>query len=131
ALARAMGEFVPEPPVALLFFPQDVAENYVKEAGIPLVLRPRNFLANAQDVARLHAFVTRQAPRYHLIKAPTIIITGDRDTIVSPELHSRALAAVLPNSKLIVLKGVGHMPHHVQKDMIYDAILKVGKLPAQ
>jgi pimeloyl-ACP methyl ester carboxylesterase len=129
-LTLPIGEFLMDSTLGLVFFPQDVPENYVQESALPLVLRPRNFLANAQDVAGLYAFVTAQAPRYPSIKAPTIIISGDRDTVVSPELHARALAGVLPNSKLVMLKGVGHMPHHVKKEAVYDAILKVTKLPA-
>jgi pimeloyl-ACP methyl ester carboxylesterase len=100
----------------------------VQRASIPLVLRPRNFLANARDVAGLHAFVTTQAQRYPLIKAPTIIIAGDRDTVVSPEIHARAFAAVLPNSKLIMLEGYGHMPHQAERGTVYEAIEELIKL---
>jgi len=69
--------------------------------------------------------VTHQAPLYSRIKAPTVIITGDRDTVVSPDIHARALAAKLPNSKLVVLDGVGHMPHHVAPDRVVAAIDEV------
>jgi pimeloyl-ACP methyl ester carboxylesterase len=85
-------------------------------------LRPRNFIANARDVSGLLAVVTVQAPRYGEIKAPTVIITGDRDTVVPPEIHSRALAAALPHSRLVVLEGIGHMPHHVAADAVVAAI---------
>ena len=78
--------------------------------------------AERRDVAGLNAFVTRQASRYASIKAPTVIITGDRDTVVSPDIHARAFAAKLPQSKLVVLEGVGHMPHHVAPDQIVSAI---------
>jgi pimeloyl-ACP methyl ester carboxylesterase len=83
-----------------------------------LVLRPREFIANARDVATLKESVTRQSPRYAEITAPTVIITGDRDTIVSPEIHSKALAATLAHAKLIVLPGIGHAVQHVVADVI-------------
>jgi pimeloyl-ACP methyl ester carboxylesterase len=51
-----------------------------------------------------------------------VIITGDRDTVVSPDIHARALAAKLPNSKLVVLEGVGHMPHYAVPDRVAAAI---------
>jgi pimeloyl-ACP methyl ester carboxylesterase len=130
-LTLPIGEFLMVPTTALVFFPQDAPDDYVQRAAIPLVLRPQNFRANAQDVAGLHAFVTAQAPRYSLIKAPTIVIAGDRDTVVSPEIHARALAAMLPSSKLITLDGVGHMPHHVGKATVYEAIEEVTKLPGR
>jgi pimeloyl-ACP methyl ester carboxylesterase len=120
--AVPVGSLLMRPVASVVFAPQEAPADYVERTGIALVLRPENFLANARDVAGLHAFVTRQAPRYASIKAPTVIITGDRDTVVSPDIHARALAAKLPRSKLIVLEGVGHMPHHVAPDQIVSAI---------
>ena len=121
-LALPAGMALMKPTVALVFAPQDVPPRYTRRASIPHILRPRNFLANARAVAGLHAFVTAQAPRYASIKAPTVIITGDRDTVVSPKLHAQALAATLPHSKLILLEGVGHMPHHVAADTVVAAV---------
>ena len=86
------------------------------------MLRPQNFLANAHDVAGLHAFVTAQVPRYAGIQAPTVIITGDRDVTVSTNIHARAIAGLVPRSELIVLPGVGHMLHHVAADRVVTAI---------
>jgi len=113
------------PGVGTVFAPQEAPADYADRAAIALVLRPQTFLANARDVAGLHAFVTRQASRYSGIKAPTVIITGDRDTVVSPDIHARALAARLPNSKLIMLDGVGHMPHYAAPDRVVAAIDEV------
>jgi pimeloyl-ACP methyl ester carboxylesterase len=120
--AVPVGSLLMRPVAAVVFAPQEAPVDYAERAAIALVLRPQTFLANARDVAGLHAFVTRQAPRYASIKAPTVIITGDRDTVVSPDIHARALAAKLPRSKLIVLEGVGHMPHHVAPEQIVSAI---------
>jgi pimeloyl-ACP methyl ester carboxylesterase len=124
-LAVPAGAVLIRPAVGTVFAPQDAPTDYADRAAIALVLRPQTFLANARDVAGLHAFVTRQAPFYNRIKAPTVIITGDRDTVVSPDIHARALAAKLPNSKLVVLDGVGHMPHHVSPDRVVAAIDEV------
>jgi pimeloyl-ACP methyl ester carboxylesterase len=121
-LALPVGVLLMQPTVALVFAPQLAPPSYAQRAAIPLVLRPRNFIANARDVSGLLAVVTVQAPRYGEIKAPTVIITGDRDTVVPPEIHSRALAAALPHSRLVVLEGIGHMPHHVAADAVVAAI---------
>ena len=124
-LAVPVGSLLMQPVAAAVFAPQEAPADYAERAAIALVLRPQTFLANARDVAGLNAFVTRQAPGYASIKAPTVIIAGDRDTIVSPDIHARALAAKLPNSKLVVLEGVGHMPHHVAPDRVVAAIDEV------
>jgi hypothetical protein len=39
-----------------------------------------------------------------------LIITGDRDTMVSGQINARALAATLPFAKLVLLKEIRHMP---------------------
>jgi len=79
---------------------------------------PREFLANAWDLVTLKAAVAEQASRYGNIKAPVVVITGDTDTTVSPGIHSRRLAATVPNAKLIVLPGVGHMVQYAAPELV-------------
>jgi pimeloyl-ACP methyl ester carboxylesterase len=105
-----------------VFAPQPVPADYAQRVGIRLVLRPENFIANAQDVAGLKDFVTAQAPRYSELKMPVTIITGDRDGIVEPQVHARVLVNTVPHSKLIMLEGIGHMPHHVARERVVEAI---------
>ena len=126
-LALPAGMILLEPAIASTFAPQTAPDDYAQRAAIRLLLRPGNFIANARDVAGLKDFVTSQAPRYPELKMPTTVITGDRDTIVSPRIHARALAEELPHSKLIMLEGVGHMPHHVARDRVVEAIEDVVK----
>jgi pimeloyl-ACP methyl ester carboxylesterase len=104
------------------FRPQAPPSKYLKRSAAFLLLRPATFLANARDVAGLQGFLAQQAARYGALKAPTIIITGDRDPIVSPRHHAMALAAVVPGAKLIVLPGIGHMPHHAAADRVIAAV---------
>jgi len=94
------------------FAPQSMPESYTQRAAIALALRPPEFFANSQDVARLLDHLKRQAPRYGEIKSPTVIITGDSDTTVPPDTHARPLARTLPHAKLIELPGVGHAVQH-------------------
>jgi pimeloyl-ACP methyl ester carboxylesterase len=105
-----------------VFEPQSVPPDYVRRAAIRLVLRPKTFYSNARDLALLKGFITDQVPRYAELRTPTVIITGDRDTMVSPDINARALAATLPRAKLVLLKDIGHMPHHAAPDIIMAAI---------
>src|SRR5215470_17571269 len=114
--------------IASVFAPQPAPADYVRRAAIRLLLRPAEFVANAQDIAALKAFVTAQAPRYGEIAAPTVILTGSADRTVSPHIHARAIAAAVPNARLVILAGVGHMPHHVDADAVVAAI---SQLPAR
>ncbi len=114
--------------VASVFAPQSTPSDYVRRAAIRLLLRPAELVANAQDIAALKGFVTAQAPRYGEIGAPTVILTGSADITVSPHIHARAVAAAVPHARLIVLAGVGHMPHHADADAVVAAI---GQLSAR
>jgi pimeloyl-ACP methyl ester carboxylesterase len=105
-----------------VFEPQPVPEDYMRRAAILLVLRPKTFYSNARDLALLESFIRTQVPRYGDLRTPTIIITGDRDALVSPEINARALAAVLPSAKLVLLKNIGHMPHHAAPEVVAAAI---------
>src|SRR5882757_2735201 len=70
-----------------VFAPQPVPDGYVENTATALLLRPREFLANAHDLVTLKAAVAEQAPRYANIKAPITIITGDQtDKTVSTNI---------------------------------------------
>ena len=96
--------------------------DFVRSSATFLLLRPREFLANAWDLVTLKAAVAEQAPRYGTIKAPVVLIAGDTDTTVSPNIHSRRLAAAVPNAKLIVLPGVGHMVQYAAPELVVREI---------
>ena len=116
--------------VRAVFAPKDPPADYAEAARIPLALRPSVFQANAEDVAGLYAALTAQQPRYKDIRVPTVIISGDADDIVWTDLHSRGLAREVPGARLIILPGVGHMPHHAASDRIITEIDGLTAMPA-
>jgi pimeloyl-ACP methyl ester carboxylesterase len=105
-----------------VFAPQAVPEDYLVAAQIPLVLRPSAFEANAYDVAGLYDAVTAQNSRYGEIRMPATVIAGDADRIVYTDIHSRSFAREVPWTKLIILPGMGHMPHYGATDLIVAEI---------
>ena len=117
-----LGYFLTEPGVRGAFLPQTPPDNFVKNTATPLLLRPREFLANARDLVTLKEAVREQAPRYVDIMAPVVVITGDKDKTVSPSIHSRPFAAVVSNAKLIVLADVGHMVQQAAPELVISEI---------
>lgn len=105
-----------------VFAPQPMPDDFVRNSETLLLLRPREFIANARDLVTLKAAVVAQAPRYAEIKAQVTIISGDVDKTVSTGIHSRPLAATAPNAKLIVLPGVGHMVQYAVPDLVVSEI---------
>jgi pimeloyl-ACP methyl ester carboxylesterase len=70
-------------------------------------------------------FIAAQVPSYVHLRLPTIIITGDRNVMISPKINACALAATLPHAQLVILKGVGHMPHHAAPEIV-AALIRAG-----
>jgi pimeloyl-ACP methyl ester carboxylesterase len=117
-----LGLLLAEPGARGVFQPQTMPDGFVRNTATPLLLRPREFIANAHDLVTLKAAVAEQAPRYAEIKAPVTIITGDADKTVSTNIHSRSFAAAAPNVKLIVLPGIGHMVQNAVPDLVIDEV---------
>jgi pimeloyl-ACP methyl ester carboxylesterase len=105
-----------------VFAPQAMPEGFVKDSATRLLLRPRELVANARDLVTLRAAMAEQAPRYGNITAPITIIAGDADKTVSTHIHSQPLAKTAKNTKLIVLKGVGHMIQYAAPDLVVSEI---------
>jgi pimeloyl-ACP methyl ester carboxylesterase len=125
-----LGYFLTEPGARSVFLPQIMPKDFVSDSATPLLLRPREFLANARDLVTLKAAVVEQAPRYAAIRAPTVVIAGDgSDKTVSTEIHSRPFAAAVPDAKLIVLPGVGHMVQNAAPELVAREIeAMIGKV---
>jgi pimeloyl-ACP methyl ester carboxylesterase len=131
-----LGLLLAGPAVRTVFLPQKMPDGFVRDTATLLVLRPHEFRANARDLVTLKAAVTAQAPRYGEIKVPTTIISGDADKTVSTNIHSRPFAATVPNAKLIVLEGIGHMVQQAVPDLVVSEIqamvdrINSGHMPA-
>jgi pimeloyl-ACP methyl ester carboxylesterase len=117
-----LGYFLMEGGARGVFLPQIMPDGFVDNTATALLLRPREFLANARDLVTLKAAVTEQAPRYANIKAPTVVISGDVDKTVSTNIHSRPFTAAVANAKLIVLPGVGHMVQNAVPELVVAEI---------
>jgi pimeloyl-ACP methyl ester carboxylesterase len=118
-----LGYFLTEPGARSVFLPQIMPKDFVSDTATPLLLRPREFLANARDLVTLKEAVREQAPRYAAIKTPIVVIAGDEsDKTVSTNIHSRPFAAVVPGAKLIVLPNVGHMVQNAAPELVMREI---------
>jgi pimeloyl-ACP methyl ester carboxylesterase len=117
-----LGFFLTVPGARGVFLPQVMPDGFVGDTATPLLLRPREFLANARDLVTLKAAVKEQAPRYGEIKAPVVLISGDVDKTVSTDIHSRPFAKAVPHAKLIVLPNVGHMVQNAAPERVVAEI---------
>ncbi len=125
--AMPLGLLTMEGALKSVFAPGSPPPDYARRTGLARVLRPKNFAANARDVAGTFAFVTPQAARMKEIAAPTAIVTGDRDSIVFAHIHSLGSARDIAGATLTFLPGVGHSPHWADPDAVVAAIESVAE----
>jgi pimeloyl-ACP methyl ester carboxylesterase len=105
-----------------VFAPNHRPDDYIERTHARLALGPSSFHNNAVDIANLNDYLKKVSPRYGEINAPTVIITGDKDVIVSPQIHSRHLAQVIPGARLIVVHNMGHKSDYVANEVAVAAM---------
>ncbi|MGJ4910750.1 alpha/beta fold hydrolase [Bradyrhizobium oligotrophicum] len=108
-----------------VFAPQAMPDDFVDRTATPLLLRPREFIANARDLVTLKQAVIEQAPRYAEIKVPVTIVAGEADRTVYTDIHARPLAQVVPHSRLIVLPELGHMVQNAVPELVAGEVDRI------
>lgn len=117
-----LGLLLAGPAARSVFLPQPMPEDFLDRTATPLLLRPREFVANAQDLVTLKQAVIEQAPRYGEIKIPVTIIAGDADRTVFTDIHSRPFAQAVPQTRLIVRRDLGHMVQNAVPELVIGEI---------
>lgn len=114
AVARLapLGQIMLAKGLDAVFHPQKPPPGFVERTALPLLFRPGQFAANAQDMAGLHGFLTWQAVRYGDLTIPVIALVSDADRIVPME-HGTALSEQSGMVELRVLSGLGHALQHL------------------
>jgi poly(3-hydroxyalkanoate) depolymerase len=78
--------------------------------------RPPSFRGYLGQVLAISTFTT--APLLHRVKAPTLVVSGDDDPLV-PLVNARLLTALIPDARLHVVRGGGHL-------ILFDTADEVG-----
>ncbi|HMS94666.1 MAG TPA: alpha/beta hydrolase [Tabrizicola sp.] len=118
--------FVPQSYVraatAAVFAPDPVPAGYDDHLRAALSLRRSTLAANTAQVNALRAELVMMQPRYATLFLPVELIHGSEDTIVPLSVHSGPLSGLLPDARLTVIDGAGHMPHHAHAARVIEAI---------
>ena len=104
-----------------LFAPSRVSETF--KAGFPtsMALRPGQLRASAGDTAMMPFEAIGLSRRYREFSCPILLIAGEGDRIASFEHQTERLAAEI-GCELHVVKGAGHMIHHIALDEVATAL---------
>lgn len=118
------GQSAMESAIENAFAPNPVPDDYMRQAGLKLSLRPSVFADNAEDARRLSDFLAMQSRRYPEIEPPLLLLTGSDDAIVPSWNHADRLQKQVHGAERIDLENTGHVPHHVRPRQVVDAITR-------
>jgi pimeloyl-ACP methyl ester carboxylesterase len=116
---------------AMVLDPDDVTTEKTDILQQPLVLQDAtntlgDWLKYVLTVQELS--LTTDPANYKTLTMPTLIVWGDSDTII-PLKEGEYLQSLIPNSELVVLKAVNHIPHLEDLDVLMKVVLGfLGKL---
>ena len=116
------GQLLMDDAIANVFHPELPPPDYVQRTGVKLVLRPGNYVSNAEDVGRLSDYLGHQSRKYARIQRPVLLIHGTEDHIVPAWNHTDRLIKILTNAEVVRLEGVGHALHHTQTGRVAGLI---------
>lgn len=93
-----------EPNIAFAFHPDNAQR--LAQPYLDLILRA----GAAQLVRQNRAVIARPDARTHLaaLKCPTLVLCGEADRLTPPPC-SQAIASLVPQARLVLLAGCGHM----------------------
>jgi pimeloyl-ACP methyl ester carboxylesterase len=103
------------------FYPQPVPRAYVTLAAASWLGR-KQLKAYLEDESSLNDSLETISKRYSQISAPVVIVTGDRDQIVSAKDNAYRLEAAITNARVITLKDTGHEIPQTHPESIYEAL---------
>lgn len=106
------------------FSPNAIPNGYLEHIATELTLTSGAAAAAAGDVATFNGALGLQAQRYPGFDRPVELVYGDADLILSPSEQGEAASELLPNARLTIEKGAGHMIHHTHPDLCLEAILR-------
>lgn len=113
-----------------VFAPQQAPAGYAGHIGAPLTLRRASLRENALQRASLKPELAALSQRYDALRLPIEILHGSADETVALSIHSEPMAGALPNARLTVLEGIGHMPHHSRPGAVVEAIHRAARRAA-
>jgi pimeloyl-ACP methyl ester carboxylesterase len=111
---------------SMILDPNDATEEKIKILQQPLVLQDAtNTLGDwlKEVLGSQQISLTTDPANYQSLRMPTLIVWGDSDTVI-PLKEGEYLQSLIPNSELVVMKGVNHIPHVEDLDTLMKIVLE-------
>ena len=113
----------------MLFSPAQVPTRFQAEYSPAMALRPSQIRATSMDGALMIPGVLSLRGSYKDLSMPVVIMAGDGDKVVFKR-SAEWLQASIKGSVLWIVKGAGHMVHHLAAREVAEAIETAGTADA-
>jgi pimeloyl-ACP methyl ester carboxylesterase len=107
-----------------MFSPGPVPPRFQAEYSSAMALRPSQIRATSVDGALMIPAALNLRRHYKNMTLPVVIFAGDGDKVVFHR-RSKQLRDGIPGSRLEIVKGAGHMVHHVATRQVAQAVESV------
>jgi pimeloyl-ACP methyl ester carboxylesterase len=101
--------------LARVFWPNPVPA-YLKSFPFRHAASESAILAMSGELRAFNRSMIPAALRLRRLNVPTVIVAGTSDPVAAFPRHAAWLAHRIPDSRLVRLEGVGHMPHHAASE---------------
>jgi pimeloyl-ACP methyl ester carboxylesterase len=92
-----------------VFAPEPAPRDFPMRGGGLLGLRPNAFYGTSTDLVAIEEDLPAQELRYGELKLPLHVLYGDGDRVLDWKAQGQALADKVPQARLEVVPGAGHM----------------------
>jgi pimeloyl-ACP methyl ester carboxylesterase len=105
-----------------IFAPRPVTEAFKRGYPTWMSLRPHTLQASAAESGMMIWEGIKQRRRESELAVPTVVVAGEADMLVITRWQSQRLHDRLPQSRLRLVPGEGHMVHHTATPAVMEAI---------
>jgi pimeloyl-ACP methyl ester carboxylesterase len=109
-----------------MFSPARVPARFQAEYSPAMALRPSQIRATSVDGALMIPGALALRKGYKDLTLPVVIVAGDGDKVVFKH-RSERLRDSIPGSVLQIVKGAGHMVHHLAARQVAEAVESVAE----
>lgn len=105
-----------------MFLPQTPSPQFLDEFPAHLAGDEARVTSDGMDAAFMPWSLASNLLAYRSCQVPVRILVGTPDLVVNPFLHAQGLMYLLPNVRLTVAPGMGHMLHHFAPATVLAAV---------
>jgi pimeloyl-ACP methyl ester carboxylesterase len=92
-----------------IFKPEAVPADFATRGGGLLGMRSEGFYASSSDMIEVHLGMAELVARYPQLELPISVLFGTEDAILNYKVFGEGFVAQVPQTKLTLIPGAGHM----------------------